>query len=167
MSNSGHNDLINSKIFNLQDLENQVENWKAEDRKIVFTNGCFDILHRGHIDYLSRAADLGDKLIVGLNTDSSVRLQNKGDNRPIQDEDSRAFILSALESVSAVVLFSEETPINLIESVLPNILVKGGDYVVEEIVGYKEVTDNGGQVVLIPFVDGYSTSLIEKKIKGQ
>lgn len=163
---NNHNKLISTKVHSSSEILEKVGEWKKQGKSIVFTNGCFDILHRGHIDYLSKAADLGDKLIVGLNTDSSVRLQNKGDSRPIQDEGSRAYIMSALEAVSAVVLFSEETPINLITSISPDVLVKGGDYIKEEVVGFEQVTINGGEVVLIPFVEGYSTSSIERKIKG-
>ena len=133
-------------------------------RPLVFTNGCFDILHRGHVSYLQNARNLGDFLIVGVNSDHSVS-RLKGPTRPIQNEEDRAFILAGLECVDAVVLFEEDTPIRLIEQLLPNVLVKGGDYVIEEIVGYDVVTKNGGLVTTLPFVDGKSTSNIVKKMQ--
>ncbi len=132
--------------------------------KIVFTNGCFDLLHRGHIEYLSKAADFGDMLIIGLNTDASVS-RIKGSHRPIQDESSRAHIMAALEFVDLVIYFDEDTPYDLIKIVQPDILVKGADYKAEDIVGYDIVTAKGGQVKTIEFLDGYSTSAIENKIK--
>ncbi len=133
-------------------------------KKIVFTNGCFDLLHRGHIEYLSKAADFGDMLIIGLNTDASVS-RIKGSHRPIQDESSRAHIMAALEFVDLVIYFDEDTPYDLIKIVQPDILVKGADYKAEDIVGYDIVTAKGGQVKTIEFLDGYSTSAIENKIK--
>ena len=133
-------------------------------KKIVFTNGCFDLLHRGHIEYLSKAADFGDMLIIGLNTDASVS-RLKGPHRPIQDESSRAHIMAALEFVDLVIYFDEDTPYDLIKMVQPDILVKGADYKAENIVGYDIVTAKGGQVKTIEFLDGYSTSAIESKIK--
>ncbi len=133
-------------------------------KKIVFTNGCFDLLHRGHIEYLSKAADFGDMLIIGLNTDASVS-RLKGSHRPIQDESSRAHIMAALEFVDLVIYFDEDTPYDLIKIVQPDILVKGADYKAEDIVGYDIVTAKGGQVKTIEFLDGYSTSAIENKIK--
>ena len=132
--------------------------------KIVFTNGCFDLLHRGHIEYLSKAADFGELLIIGLNTDASVS-RLKGSHRPIQDESSRAHIMAALEFVDLVIYFDEDTPYDLIKIVQPDILVKGADYKAEDIVGYDIVTAKGGQVKTIDFLDGYSTSAIENKIK--
>jgi rfaE bifunctional protein nucleotidyltransferase chain/domain len=131
--------------------------------KIVFTNGCFDLLHRGHIDYLSRAADMGTHLIVGLNTDSSVR-KLKGSTRPICNQESRSIVMAALEAVSMVILFDEDTPYELITKIKPDILVKGGDYTIDNIVGAAFVQENGGMVKTIPFVPGYSTSAIEKRI---
>jgi len=133
--------------------------WKFQSRKIVFTNGCFDILHRGHIEYLSKARDLGDVLIIGLNTDSSVK-RIKGGNRPVQDETSRAMILASLRFVEAVVLFDEDTPHNLISLVKPDVLVKGGDYTEETIVGADIVRASGGEVVTVPLTEGYSTTQI-------
>ena len=159
-----HNNSIYHKIKNLQELLPVIDFWKNAGETIVFTNGCFDILHLGHVDYLSKAADKGTKFIIGINSDSSIKLLGKGKNRPIQDENSRASILSALGFVDNVILFDEETPQNLITAILPDVLVKGGDYKVEEIVGYKEVIENGGKVELIDFVPGYSTTAIEKKI---
>lgn len=153
---------IESKIFTLERLFQKLEN--RAGLKIVFTNGCFDILHRGHVSYLHEARKMGDYLIVGVNSDSSVS-KLKGPSRPIQNEQDRLFILAGLESVDAVVLFSEETPINLIETLLPNVLVKGGDYQIEEIVGYKIVQENGGLVTTISFVEGKSTSNIVKKLQ--
>ncbi|MDX9798942.1 MAG: D-glycero-beta-D-manno-heptose 1-phosphate adenylyltransferase, partial [Bacteroidales bacterium] len=133
--------------------------------KIVFTNGCFDIIHRGHVDYLSKAKDLGDILIIGLNTDQSVR-NIKGNTRPIQDENSRAIILASMQFVDAIVFFSEPTPYTLIKEIQPDILVKGADYKKEDIVGYDIVSQRGGKVETIEFIEGYSTSNIERKIKN-
>ena len=130
---------------------------KHKDEKVVFTNGCFDILHAGHVDYLQKAADLGDVLIVGLNSDSSVR-RLKGDSRPINNQEDRAKVLCSLSFVDYVVIFDEDTPLHLIETIKPNVLVKGGDYKPEEVVGRKEVENNGGKLKLIPFVDGKSTT---------
>lgn len=155
---------INSKILTPETLPSVLNLWRFQDKKIVFTNGCFDLLHFGHIKYLSEAKDLGDVLIIGLNTDASVK-RLKGNNRPIQDESSRAVILAALEFVDAVVLFDEDTPYNLISVVKPNILVKGSDYKPEEIVGYDILKSYNGEVKTIDFVPGYSTSSIEDKIK--
>ncbi len=133
-------------------------------KKIVFTNGCFDIIHAGHIDYLQKARALGDYLILGLNTDSSVR-KLKGETRPINHELDRAFVLSAMQCVDCIVLFSEDTPIDLIETIKPNILVKGGDYTIDTIVGAKETIARGGQVEIIPFLEGRSSSAVIEKMK--
>lgn len=162
-----HLDTIKGKIQTHHQLEKTLQNWKAQNQKIVFTNGCFDILHLGHADYLAKAAELGDKLVVGLNSDTSVS-KLKGDHRPITDQKSRAFLLASLAFVDAVVIFDEDTPYNLIKLVEPNILVKGGDYAIKDIVGYETVTSLGGEVVVIPLVKGYSTSHIEERIlKGK
>ena len=135
---------------------------KSEEKKIVFTNGCFDILHVGHIKYLSQAKDLGDILIIGLNSDKSVK-KLKGDNRPINSFEDRAKLLAALKSVDLVIKFEEQTPENLIKEIIPDVLVKGGDYDIKEIVGYQTVIDNGGQVKTLSFYDGYSsTNYIDK-----
>ncbi len=157
---------ILAKIYTTETLENALSAFRKDGKKIVFTNGCFDILHRGHIDYLAKAADLGDVLIVGLNTDASVSAL-KGSHRPIQDETSRLQIMASLGFVDAVILFSEPTPINLIRLVQPDILVKGSDYEPKQIVGYEIVTAKGGDVKTIDFLPGYSTSNIEKKIREQ
>ena len=161
-------ELIRKKIFTYTDSDYQriLTIWKFQGRKIVFTNGCFDILHLGHIDYLSKAKDLGDLLIIGLNTDLSVS-KIKGKNRPIQDEISRAMVLASLGFVDAVVFFGEETPYDLIKTTQPDILVKGADYKPEDIVGYDIVKNKGGEVVTIEFLEGYSTTAIEKKILGE
>lgn len=138
--------------------------WKKSGLTIVFTNGCFDLLHRGHVDYLAKARDLGDVLFLGLNTDASVS-KLKGKHRPIQDENSRMQIMATLECVDAVMLFDQETPYELIKTVQPDILVKGADYKPEDIVGYDIVTAKGGKVITLDFLPGFSTSGIEKKIK--
>ena len=158
-------DVISSKIITGDALQRQLYLWRFQSKKIVFTNGCFDILHLGHIDYLSKAADCGDVLIVGLNSDASVKFLKKGPTRPLQDEHSRAMILASLQVVSAVVLFDDETPYELIKSMNPDVLVKGSDYKVEQIAGHDIVTKSGGEVKLIDFLPGYSTSNIERKIK--
>ena len=138
--------------------------WRFFNKKIVWTNGCFDILHLGHIDYLSKAKDQGDILIVGVNTDESVRKIKKA-GRPITDEKSRATIIAALHFVDAVVLFDEETPFEQIKFIQPDVLVKGSDYKAEDIVGYDIVISKGGKVITLDFLKGYSTSAIEEKIK--
>ena len=138
--------------------------WKFRNEKIVFTNGCFDIIHRGHIEYLAKAASLGTKLIVGLNTDASVR-RLKGENRPVNDERGRALALASLLFVDEVILFNTHTPRELIEFIQPDVLVKGGDYRPEDIVGNDIVTARGGQVVTIPLVEGYSTTSIIEHLK--
>ncbi|MEC8273938.1 MAG: D-glycero-beta-D-manno-heptose 1-phosphate adenylyltransferase [Bacteroidota bacterium] len=145
-------------------ISKKVNNWKGKNH-IVFTNGCFDILHLGHIDYLFKASKLGDKLIVGVNTDKSIQ-RIKGENRPIQNESSRVSIMAALSCVDAVVLFHEDTPKQLIELIQPNTLVKGDDYKIEDIVGGDFVIANGGSVETIPFLKGYSTSHIISSIKN-
>ena len=151
-------------IYTLPTLLTQVTRWKTANETIVFTNGCFDILHRGHIDYLNKAALLGTKLIVALNTDASVKRLGKGDSRPLQDEQSRLHIMGSLRCVDAVLLFNENTPLLLIQAIQPNVLVKGGDYEIKNIVGYTDVIANRGKVLTIPFLEGYSTTNIEHKI---
>ncbi|MDZ4668970.1 MAG: D-glycero-beta-D-manno-heptose 1-phosphate adenylyltransferase [bacterium] len=155
---------VERKIFTWESLPKQLLRWASEQKKIVFTNGCFDLLHRGHVDYLAKAADLGDVLVVGLNTDSSVS-KLKGEHRPIQDENSRLQIIASLGFVDAVILFDEPTPLALIQLVRPDVLVKGSDYQPKDIVGYETVMLKGGEVKTIDFIPGYSTSGIEKKIK--
>jgi len=160
-----HQQAIAEKICQNHDvLKTKLTKWNEEGKQIVFTNGCFDLLHRGHVDYLAKAADLGDVLVIGVNTDASVS-KLKGPHRPIQDEQSRMQILASLGFVDAVILFDEDTPYNLIQLVQPDVLVKGSDYKPEDIVGYDIVTAKGGSVKTIDFIPGYSTSLIEKKIK--
>lgn len=168
-----HTQSVIDKILTLEQLEEQVSAWKQAQQKIVFTNGCFDIIHRGHVHYLSETANYGDKLIVAVNSDTSVKEQQKGASRPIQDEYSRAMIIAAMEFVAAVVIFNDKTPLELIKKINPHVLIKGGDYdpkVTDNsdqkyIVGSKTVRENGGAVDVIPFLPGYSTSSIEKKIK--
>lgn len=144
----------------------QIKEWKAAGQKLVFTNGCFDILHLGHVDYLEKARQLGNKLIVGLNTDASV-CRLKGPERPLQDEMSRARVMASLLFVDMVILFGEDTPYELISAVKPDVLVKGDDYAVQNIVGQDIVQNNGGTIQTIPLVQGYSTTRIVNKIKQQ
>ncbi len=155
--------VIQSKILTREALLPKVKIWKFQGQKIVFTNGCFDIVHLGHIDYLAKAASLGNRLIVGLNTDASVSCI-KGPFRPVQDEHSRAMLMAALHFVDAVVLFGEDTPLELISYLKPDVLVKGSDYSVDQIVGADVVLANGGSVQTIDFVEGYSTSKVIDKI---
>jgi len=161
-------EIIRKKIFNYSDpdFSRLLTIWQFQGKKIVFTNGCFDILHLGHIDYLSAASELGDLLVIGLNTDQSVS-KIKGKSRPIQDEISRAFVLASLGFVNAVVFFGEDTPYNLIKTIQPDVLVKGADYKPEDIVGYDIVKNKGGEIITIEFLEGYSTTAIEKKILGK
>lgn len=140
-----------------------VKQWHTNNKKVVFTNGCFDIIHRGHVEYLRKAKLLGDILIVGLNSDASVRCI-KGEPRPYQDERGRAVILDAMQMIDLVVIFDEDTPLNLICELMPNILVKGGDYDTRSIVGVNEIEGWGGTVKTIPFLKGYGTSILVKKI---
>lgn len=157
-------EIINSKIHTQESIISQLAVWRFKDQKIVFTNGCFDILHRGHVDYLSKAADLGHVLIIGVNSDASTR-NLKGPTRPINDEVSRAMLLAALHFTSAVILFDEPTPYYLINFIQPDILVKGADYKIEQIAGSDIVLAKGGQVITIELLPGFSTSSIEAKIR--
>ena len=167
--------MINSKEFSIDNLVPQILKWKSEHTKVVFTNGVFDILHLGHVTYLQKARELGDKLVVGINTDASVRRLNKGPERPIHDEYARAKVLLALKCVDAVVLFDDDTPLQIIERIQPDILVKGGDYDPNEtnsdskkyIVGSRETKSHGGTVCSIDLVDGYSTTQAVHKILKQ
>ncbi len=152
-----HLEKIYDKILNKESLEEKLNLWRKEEKKIVFSNGCFDILHRGHVEYLSKAADLGDILVIGLNTDASVK-RLKGPSRPVNDERARAVVLAALEFIDAIIFFEEDTPYNLIKYVQPDVLVKGKDYKAEDIVGYDIVTGNGGKVETIELVEGFSTT---------
>lgn len=145
----------------------KVEEWKASGDRIVFTNGCFDILHPGHIELLSKASSFGERLVVGLNSDDSVMRLEKGDERPVMDETSRATLIMALEMVDGVVLFDEDTPLELISEVKPDRLVKGGDYQKESVVGKADVEANGGSVVLVQLLEGYSTSSVIEQIQSK
>jgi D-glycero-beta-D-manno-heptose 1-phosphate adenylyltransferase len=155
---------IPNKIYTLQSIEQQLNRWRLLGKKIVFTNGVFDILHEGHIASLSEAASYGNILIVGVNADASVK-RLKGESRPVNAEQSRALLLASLLMTDAVIIFSDNTPINLITTILPDILVKGGDYTLEQIVGAKEVIANGGEVKIVPFVEGFSTTGIIEKMR--
>ena len=152
--------IINKLITTNRAAEILSENFRKKNR-IVFTNGCFDILHRGHVYYLSKARELGDLLVIGLNSDDSVS-RLKGEGRPVNSQNARAEVLGALGMVDYIVLFEEHTPLNLINVIKPDLLVKGGDYKKEDIVGYHEVIATGGQVVTIPILEGYSTTSILK-----
>lgn len=156
---------IESKVLSLAEAKRLVEAWKTENETIVFTNGCFDLLHVGHIDYLSKAKDLGSKLIIGLNSSESVS-RLKGPTRPINTTESRSLMLAAFEFVDLVLVFEEDTPLDLITNIKPDILVKGGDYTIETIVGAEKVLSYGGDVKVIPFLDGYSTTNIVTKIQS-
>lgn len=155
-----------AKIQGLSVLKGAITGWQAAGNKVVFTNGVFDLLHIGHITYLAKAAELGDKLVIGLNSDISVK-RIKGESRPINSENNRAALLAALFFVDAVVLFEEDTPLNLITALMPDVLVKGADYTIENVVGAKEVMANGGEVKTISFVEGHSSTSIIQKIKDQ
>lgn len=152
------------KIYNTSELLQKIKEWKAANKRIVFTNGCFDIMHLGHVDYLEKAKGEGDVLIVGLNSDLSTT-NIKGPNRPIVDEHSRSRTLAAMEFVDAVVLFDEDTPYNLIKNIMPDILIKGKDYNVENIIGSDIVLKNNGDIITIDLVEGYSTTKIFDKIR--
>lgn len=164
---------IKHKLVTQGEAKAIITSWKDNDEKVIFTNGCFDILHRGHVTYLAKAASLGNYLVVGINSDNSVKKQNKGPHRPVNDEESRALLIASLEVVNLVVIFDNETPRELIEITKPSILVKGADYDPEEkdensptfIVGSKEVRAAGGKVVTIPLEEGFSTTNIIKKVK--
>jgi len=155
---------IPEKIFDLPGIIEKVNNWKQQGKKIVFTNGIFDLLHKGHIFSLSQAAKEGDVLVIGLNSDSSVK-RLKGNSRPINNQNERALSLASNEIVDAVIIFEDDTPLKLITSILPDVLVKGGDYTVDEIAGAKEVIANGGKVVINPILDGFSTTAIINAMK--
>lgn len=165
--------FLQNKIIELDDAKRMLAMWRMKGDKIVFTNGCFDILHKGHVTYLAQAAQEGTRLVIGLNTDASVREQGKGEDRPINDQDARALVIAALGFVDLVLFFEEQTPINLIKELLPDVLVKGADYDPNEtdptskkyIVGSDLIKSNGGKVIAIPLVDGYSTTSILAKGK--
>jgi rfaE bifunctional protein nucleotidyltransferase chain/domain len=156
---------IPDKIFTLPELKHQLKRWRLLDKKIVFTNGVFDILHEGHIASLSEAALYGHILIVGINSDASVK-RLKGENRPVNNEGSRTLLMASLVMVDAVILFEEDTPLNLISALLPDVLVKGGDYTIDQIVGAKEVMAQGGEVKIVPILEGFSTTGIIERMKS-
>ncbi|MBK7309657.1 MAG: D-glycero-beta-D-manno-heptose 1-phosphate adenylyltransferase [Sphingobacteriaceae bacterium] len=162
---SFHN-LLEKKLIPVEEITRFVNSRKLNGRRIVFTNGCFDILHPGHVDYLTQARDLGDILVLGLNSDDSVKRLNKGPERPINTQEARARVLAGLGCVDAIVYFNEDTPLELIKKVQPDFLVKGGDWKVEQIVGYDVVMANGGKVLTIPFLEGFSTTGLVNKLKA-
>lgn len=153
------------KIYLLKDAVKHIAHLKNTGKIIVFTNGCFDLLHKGHVTYLEGAKRLGDVLVVGLNSDASVK-RLKGENRPVKDIESRVAVLAGMASVDVVVVFEEDTPLKLIEGILPDVLVKGGDYKIEDIVGADVVIQNGGEVKIIDFVPGFSSSVIIQKMEN-
>ncbi len=159
-------EIVKSKIKDSSSLNQSLSIWNFKQKKIVFTNGVFDLLHLGHVDYLSKAGDLGDILIVGINSDASAKRLGKGKGRPFTDQVSRSTIIASLSFVDAVVLFDEDTPLNLIKSVQPDVLVKGADYKPDDIVGYDIVMAKEGKIETIELLDGYSTTRIEEKIRG-
>ena len=156
---------IPTKIFSLTDLLKQVKSWRLLNKKIVFTNGVFDMLHQGHIASLCEAAQQGHILIVGINSDASVK-KLKGPNRPVQNQNDRALLLASLVMTDAIIVFEEDTPLHLITAILPDVLVKGGDYSIDQISGAKEVLANGGKVHIAKIVEGFSTTETIKKISG-
>jgi len=158
-------DIIEQKIMDLAKAQSMIASWKVLCKTVAFTNGCFDILHEGHIFSLSAAAKEADYLVVGLNSDASVK-RLKGDARPVNTQHSRALLLASLLMVDAVVIFEEDTPLELITALAPDVLVKGGDYTIEQIVGSKEVMANGGRVVINPIVAGFSTTGLIQQIKS-
>lgn len=158
-------DLIQTKILSLHEAVQRVAQWRLSSKKIAFTNGVFDILHQGHLYSLSQAAAEADCLVVGLNADASVK-RLKGDTRPVNNQDSRALVLASLLLVDIVVIFEEDTPLELIKALLPDVLIKGGDYTTEQIAGAKEVLANGGRVVINPILEGFSTTGIISRIKS-
>ncbi|MGN6437708.1 MAG: D-glycero-beta-D-manno-heptose 1-phosphate adenylyltransferase [Agriterribacter sp.] len=156
--------LIKNKILTVDGIRHQVKRWKLLGKKIVFTNGCFDILHNGHIEILSQAAQSGDVLVIGVNADASVK-RLKGAARPVNNETFRSLMLASLTIVDAVVIFEEDTPLSLINEIEPDVLLKGGDYTIDQIVGAEEVIKNGGEVKIVPLVKGFSTTSLIQKIQ--
>jgi len=155
---------IKAKIISTENISKQVNAWRMHRDKIIFTNGCFDLIHLGHLNYLAEARALGHRLVVGLNSDDSVS-RLKGSHRPIHNEESRAMMLASMLCVDAVTVFEEDTPLSLIEAVLPDILVKGGDYKPNQIVGHDVTIQHGGKVEVLSFLEGYSSTKIETRIK--
>ena len=158
-------DIIEQKIMDITKAQSMIASWKVLGKTVAFTNGCFDILHEGHVFSLSAAAKEADYLVVGLNSDASVK-RLKGESRPVNTQHSRALLLASLLMVDAVVIFEEDTPLELITALKPDVLVKGGDYTIEQIVGSKEVLANGGRVVINPIVEGFSTTGLIQQIKS-
>jgi len=159
-------ETTNKRIFDRISAARMVNVWRLKSDRIVFTNGCFDILHRGHVEYLQEAAALGDRLVVGVNSDASVRRLGKGDDRPLNDQDSRAKVLAALRCVDAVVIFDEDTPLELITALQPDVVAKGGDWKPEQIVGADVVKARGGEVRSLKLVDGFSTTALVERIRN-
>lgn len=158
-------EYIKSKILSREEAIKKIAQWRLLGKTVAFTNGCFDILHRGHVFSLSQAAYEGDYLVVGINSDSSTK-RLKGEGRPVNNEEARSLLMASMLMVDAVVLFEEDTPLELIKALMPDVIVKGGDYTVEQVAGGKEVMAHGGRVVINPIVEGYSTTgLIEKITK--
>lgn len=155
--------LVTQKIVDIQGLQRLLHHWRVLGDKIVFTNGCFDVLHSGHVTLLGQCAEFGDRVVVGLNSDRSIK-KIKGESRPIQQEQDRALLLASIQYVDAVILFDEATPLTLIETILPDVLVKGGDYTLSTVVGANEVLAHGGKVELVELVQGKSTTDIASKI---
>ena len=170
----GKFEQVKHKVASVEEMKERILEWKNSGEKVVFTNGCFDILHEGHVTYLAKAADFGSKLIIAINTDASVKRQGKGEERPINPESSRALILASLGFVDGVVFFDEDTPVSVIESLKPDVLVKGADYDADEkdpsgkryIVGRETILANGGEVKTVALVEGFSTTNIVKKLKS-
>ncbi len=154
-------------VISLQEFHNIRQDIKKKNKKLVFTNGCFDLIHRGHVTYLNEAKSLGDFLIVGLNSDSSANKLDKGSNRPFNNENDRAFVLDNIKAVDYVIIFNEDTPYDLIKNILPDFLVKGGDWKEKDIVGSDIIKANGGKVISLKFVDNYSTTSLIDKISGE
>jgi len=163
-SQSSASKNIEERILSWQELHNKCDHWRSLNETIVFTNGCFDLVHYGHVQYLAQARHLGNRLIVALNSSESIR-KLKGSGRPIQDELSRLYIMASFRFVDAVVIFNDPTPENLIKFIRPDILVKGGDWHPEQIAGSEFILSTGGKVLSLPFVEGYSTTKLEEKIK--
>jgi rfaE bifunctional protein nucleotidyltransferase chain/domain len=170
----GKFEQVKHKVTSVEEMKERILEWKNSGEKVVFTNGCFDILHEGHVTYLAKAADFGSKLIIAINTDASVKRQGKGEERPINPESSRALILASLGFVDGVVFFDEDTPVSVIESLKPDVLVKGADYDADEedpsnkkyIVGRETILANGGEVKTVALVEGFSTTNIVKRLKA-
>ena len=159
-------DFAKNKLYTLADLQRVVTGWRLKSKKVAFTNGCFDVLHAGHLRSLNEAASHGDYLVVAINSDKSIR-EIKGPERPINQEADRALLIASLAVVDAVVIFDTPTPLETIKALLPDVLVKGGDYSIDQIVGAREVQANGGKVVINPILEGYSSTATLEKMKGK